>query len=553
MKTNTLLSFILFVTTLFSCQTNKESSVSIVIINARIWTGNTAQPWAESIAVSGDSLIFVGDTEGGKKLIGSATKVIDAQGQMVVPGFIDSHVHIMDGAFSLTSVQVRDVKTKEDFIKGIAEYAKTMPSGAWITGGTWDHQNWGGVLPEAAWIDSVTPNNPLWLMRGDGHMGIANSAALKLANISKTTKDIVGGEIIRNAMGEPTGILKDNAMDILLKVVADPPSEVKDKALDKALQLFASNGVTSVHHMGNWDELATFRRAHDRGDMKTRIYANVPLSTWARLRDEIAKNGRGDKWLRIGGLKGFVDGSLGSHTAAMLNPFTDKPTDKGLFITPLDSLMFYTDEADKSGLHLIVHAIGDRAIREQLNIFEKIEKQNGNKNQRFRIEHAQHIDPQDIPRFASLKIIASMQPYHAIDDGRWAEKVIGYERCRTTYAFKSLMDSGAQVAFGSDWYVAPPSPLKGIYAAVTRRTLDDKNPNGWIPEQKITVEQALRAYTMGAAYASFDEKIKGSLEVGKLADFVILEKDITKIAPETIRNVRVMATILGGKIVFESK
>ena len=553
MKTNTLLSFILFVTTLFSCQTNKESSVSIVIINARIWTGNTAQPWAESIAVSGDSLIFVGDTEGGKKLIGSATKVIDAQGQMVVPGFIDSHVHIMDGAFSLTSVQVRDVKTKEDFIKGIAEYAKTMPSGAWITGGTWDHQNWGGVLPEAAWIDSVTPNNPLWLMRGDGHMGIANSAALKLANISKTTKDIVGGEIIRNAMGEPTGILKDNAMDILLKVVADPPSEVKDKALDKALQLFASNGVTSVHHMGNWDELATFRRAHDRGDMKTRIYANVPLSTWARLRDEIAKNGRGDKWLRIGGLKGFVDGSLGSHTAAMLNPFTDKPTDKGLFITPLDSLMFYTDEADKSGLHLIVHAIGDRAIREQLNIFEKIEKQNGNKNQRFRIEHAQHIDPQDIPRFASLKIIASMQPYHAIDDGRWAEKVIGYERCRTTYAFKSLMDSGAQVAFGSDWYVAPPSPLEGIYAAVTRRTLDDKNPNGWIPEQKITVEQALRAYTMGAAYASFDEKIKGSLEVGKLADFVILEKDITKIAPETIRNVRVMATILGGKIVFESK
>ena len=553
MKTNTLLSFILFVTTLFSCQTNKESSVSIVIINARIWTGNTAQPWAESIAVSGDSLIFVGDTEGGKKLIGSATKVIDAQGQMVVPGFIDSHVHIMDGAFSLTSVQVRDVKTKEDFIKGIAEYAKTMPSGAWITGGTWDHQNWGGVLPEAAWIDSVTPNNPLWLMRGDGHMGIANSAALKLANISKTTKDIVGGEIIRNAMGEPTGILKDNAMDILLKVVADPPSEVKDKALDKALQLFASNGVTSVHHMGNWDELATFRRAHDRGDMKTRIYANVPLSTWARLRDEIAKNGRGDKWLRIGGLKGFVDGSLGSHTAAMLNPFTDKPTDKGLFITPLDSLMFYTDEADKSGLHLIVHAIGDRAIREQLNIFEKIEKQNSNKNQRFRIEHAQHIDPQDIPRFASLKIIASMQPYHAIDDGRWAEKVIGYERCRTTYAFKSLMDSGAQVAFGSDWYVAPPSPLEGIYAAVTRRTLDDKNPNGWIPEQKITVEQALRAYTMGAAYASFDEKIKGSLEVGKLADFVILEKDITKIAPETIRNVRVMATIVGGKIVFESK
>ncbi len=553
MKANTLICINLIISTLFSCQTNKETGVSLVVINAKVWTGNAAQPWAESIAVSGDSLVFVGDTEGGKKLVGSTTKLIDAHGQMVVPGFIDSHVHFLDGGFNLSSVQLRDAKTKAEFIKRIADFAKTVPEGTWIIGGDWDHQNWGGELPEAAWIDSVTPHNPLWLNRLDGHMNLANTAAMRLANISAATKNVAGGEIIRDAKGNPTGVFKDNAMNYIYKVVADPPSELKDLALENAMKFVASKGVTSVQNMGSWDELATFRRAQKRGTLTTRIYANVPLSTWATLRDEVAKNGYGDKWLRIGGLKGFVDGSLGSHTAAMLAPFSDKPTDSGFYITPLDSLFQYTLNADKNGLQVMVHAIGDRAIREQLNIFEKVEKQNGSRDRRFRIEHAQHIAPQDIARFATLKVIPSMQPYHCIDDGRWAEKVIGYERCRTTYAFKSLIDVGVQPAFGSDWFVAPPTPLEGIYAAVTRRTLDDKNPNGWIPEQKITAEQALRAYTMGAATASFEEKIKGSLEVGKLADFVVLEKDITKIAPETIRDVRIIATFLGGKAVFETK
>jgi predicted amidohydrolase YtcJ len=303
--------------------------------------------------------------------------------------------------------------------------------------------------------------------------------------------------------------------------------------------------------MGSWSDLAVFERAHRAGTLRTRIYAAVPLSTWARLRDTVAARGRGDVWLHIGGLKGFVDGSLGSHTAAMMRPFTDAPADTGLLVNTPEDLYAWTSAADKAGLQVIVHAIGDRAINLQLNIFERVERENGPRDRRFRIEHAQHIAPADIGRFARLGVIPSMQPYHAIDDGRWAEKVIGPERAKTTYAFRSLRDAGARLAFGSDWFVAPPTPLEGIYAAVTRRTLDDKHPDGWIPEQKITVDDALRAYTTGGAYASFEENEIGSLTIGKLADIVIIDRDLTKIPPETIRDARIDYTIVGGRIVYD--
>jgi predicted amidohydrolase YtcJ len=285
--------------------------------------------------------------------------------------------------------------------------------------------------------------------------------------------------------------------------------------------------------------------------MITRVYAVVPLASWERLRDTLAARGHGDSWVRIGGLKGFVDGSLGSHTAAFLEPFTDAPRDTGLFVNTPQDLYAWTSGADRAGLQVIVHAIGDRAIRTQLDIFGRVASEDGPRDRRFRIEHAQHIAPSDIPRFAQLGVIASMQPYHAIDDGRWAEKVIGTERIRTTYAFRSLRDSGARLAFGSDWFVAPPTPLEGIYAAVTRRTLDDRNPGGWVPEQKIGVEDALRAYTINGAYASFEEKEKGSIERGKLADFTLVDRDLTRIAPETIRDAHVVMTIVGGRVVYE--
>jgi hypothetical protein len=275
------------------------------------------------------------------------------------------------------------------------------------------------------------------------------------------------------------------------------------------------------------------------------------IGRWSALKEQTDREGKGDRWVSTGGVKAFVDGSLGSHTAAFIDPYTDLPTDSGLFVNSEEDLYNWVSNADKSGLQVAIHAIGDRAINVLLNIYERVEKENGERDRRFRIEHAQHISPGDIARFAQLNVIASMQPYHAIDDGRWAEEYIGPERSKTTYAFRSLLDAKATVAFGSDWPVAPATPLEGIYGAVTRRTLDDQNPDGWVPEQKISVEEALRAYTKDAAYASFEEEFKGTLEPGKLADFVILDHDITTADPVTIRDIKVLQTYVGGKKVFD--
>jgi predicted amidohydrolase YtcJ len=530
----------------------QSGPVTLAVVNARVWTGDTARPWAEALAARGDRIAAVGSSAAVRKLAGNA-RIIDAGGKLVVPGFIDSHVHFVDGGFRLSSVQLRDAKTPAEFIARIKAFAATAPKGAWITGGDWDHELWGGELPRRDWIDSVTPNNPVWVNRLDGHMALANSAALSAAKVTKASKDVAGGTIVRGANGEPTGVLKDNAMDAVYAAAPSPPPELEDRALDAAMAYVAAQGVTSVHNMGSWNDLAIFDRAKSANRLRTRIYAAVPISTWEKLRDTVAARGRGDAWLRIGALKGFVDGSLGSHTAAMLEPFTDAPNDTGLFVNTPENLYQWVSGADKAGLNLIVHAIGDKAIRTQLDIFERVAKENGPRDRRFRIEHAQHIAPPDIPRFAKIGVIASMQPYHAIDDGRWAEKVIGPERAKGTYAFRSLRDAGATLAFGSDWFVAPPTPLEGIYAAVTRRTLDDRNPSGWVPEQKITVDDALRAYTRGGAYASFDEREKGILATGALADFAILDRDITQIPPEQIRDAHVTLTAVGGRVVFEAK
>ncbi len=535
-----------------------SGAVTLAVVNAKVWTGNPQRPWADAVAISSERIAAVGSSAEVRKIAGDA-EVIDAAGQMVVPGFIDAHVHFVDGGFGLSSVQLRDAKTKEDFIGRIAAFAKTVPAGTWITNGDWDHTLWGGELPSKQWIDSVTPNNPVFVNRLDGHMSLANSLALNAAKVTRNTPTPSGGEIVKDASGEPTGVLKDNAAGLVSSVQLAPSTELEDRALDAAMKYVASHGVTSVHNMGvlgprgPWNELAVFERARAANRLTTRIYAAVPLGEWQRLRDTVAARGRGDHWLKFGALKGFVDGSLGSHTAAMFEGFTDAPNDKGLFITAPETLYTWVKGADSAGLHVIVHAIGDRAINTQLGIFERVAKENGPRDRRFRIEHAQHVGPNDLGRFAELGVIPSMQPYHAIDDGRWAGKVIGADRSSRTYAFRSLLDQKAQLAFGSDWFVAPASPIEGIYAAVTRRTIDEKNPGGWVPAQRITVEEALRAYTAGSAYAGFDEKDRGSLEVGKLADLAIIDRDLTTIAPEAIREAKVVRTIVGGKTVFERR
>lgn len=525
---------------------------ALAIVNARVWTGDASRPWADAVLVNGERIEAVGSSAEIRKRAKDA-RVIDAKGRMVTPGFIDAHVHFLDGGFALSSVKLRDATTKAEFIGRIKAFAATVLKGAWIFNGDWDHTNWGGELPERSWIDSVTPENPVWINRLDGHMNLANSLALKAAGITRETNDVAGGTVVRDASGEPTGIFKDNAMDLVWRVVPEPDISLSLRALDTAMTYVAERGVTTVHHMGTWSDLAVFERAHKAGALRTRISAAVPLATWQRLRDTVAARGHGDAWLHIGGLKGFVDGSLGSHTAAMLDPFSDAPNDRGLFVNTPEHLYAWTKAADAAHLQVMVHAIGDRAIRTQLDIYERVEKENGPRDRRFRIEHAQHIAPADIPRFGKLGVIASMQPYHAIDDGRWADKVIGAERAKGTYAFRSLLDQGATLAFGSDWFVAPPTPLEGIYAAVTRRTLDDKHPGGWVPEQKITVDEALRAYTKGGARAGFQDRDLGELKAGRLADLVMIDRDITRIPSETIREAHVVLTMVGGRIVYQRK
>jgi predicted amidohydrolase YtcJ len=551
---SSILFFVLAMMTAFTLPAlagAQSAPVSLAVVNARIWTGNPKRPWAEAIAVRGDRIAAVGSSAEIRKMTGASAKVIDAHGQMLVPGFNDAHVHIISAGRGLASVKLRDARTPAEFIARIKAYAKTIPRGAWITDGDWDHTLWGGELPTRQWIDSVSPDNPVWVTRLDGHMSVANSAALAAARVTKATPDVEGGVIVRDASGEPTGLLKDNAQGLVDDSLPDPPAEVADRSFEAAMHFLAARGVTSVQNMGySWYDLTVFERAHKAGRMITRMYAVMPLASWEKLRDTVAARGHGDEWVRIGGLKGFVDGSLGSHTAAMLEPFSDAPKDTGLFVTPPESLYARTSGADKAGLQVMVHAIGDRAIRIQLDNFERVEKENGKRDRRFRIEHAKHIAPSDIPRFGTLGDIASMQPYHEMDDGRWAEAVIGRERSKTTYAFKSILDVGARLAFGSDWSVAPPTPIEGIYGAVTRETLDGKHPGGWIPEQKIKVEDALRAYTSGSAYASFEENIKGTLEPNKLADFVLIDRDLTRIPPAQIRDAHIMMTVVGGRVVY---
>lgn len=545
---NKVLSFLIVMVVATTCTSPPKADL---VVYGKIWTGNPLQTWAEGLAVLGDSVVAVGTRSEIGKFQGAQTRVLQApEGGMITPGFIDAHTHFVDGGFRLSSVQLRDAKTKEEFIARIKAYALQQEQGVWITGGDWDHENWGGELPSKDWIDSISQNNPVWINRLDGHMALANTAALKAAGMDEKVKDVPGGTIVR-AKGKITGIFKDNAQFYVDNAVTRPTTGQEDRALDSAMHYVASKGVTSVHNMSGYYE--AFKRAREQNRLTTRIYAGRPLTGWRELAAEIKSNAPGDKWLRIGSLKAFVDGSLGSHTAAFFRAFDDSPADSGFLVVEKDQLASLVHSADSAGLHLMVHAIGDKAIRTLLDIYQQVAAQNGTRDRRFRIEHAQHIHPDDMARFGQLQVIASMQPYHAIDDGRWAEKIIGSERAKTTYAFRSLLDSGAVVAFGSDWFVAPPTPLEGIYAAVTRRTLDDKNPNGWVADQKISVEEALKAYTIHAAFASFEESIKGSLTPGKLADFVVLEKDITQISPTEIRDVKVLATVVGGRVVFEKK
>lgn len=548
-------NLVLLLSLFFVFQTTAVAQVyaDLVVVNGNIHTMGAKRSIVTSIAALNGYIIAVGSNADTKALIGPATRVIDAKGKLVIPGFNDAHVHFTSGGFQLSLIDLRSAASQAEFAERIKTYVAKLKPGDWVLGGRWDHENWKpNDLPTRQLIDAVAPNNPVFVHRLDGHMAVANSLALKLAGVTKDTKEVEGGLIVRDANGEPTGVLKDTAMSLVDRVIPDPTFEQKLKAAQDATDYAASLGVTSVQDMTAMD-VGVYQELLRTGKLKTRIYAGAVLAEWQKQANAGIRAAFGNPMLRVGTLKGYADGSLGSRTAWFFEPYHDDPSTSG--IPRADVLTTMKDDvknADKRGLQVMIHAIGDRSNATILDIYEKVFSEDGPRDRRFRIEHAQHLRQQDIPRFGKLGVVASMQPVHLTDDGRWAGTRLDAERLKGTYAFRSLLDSGAHLACGTDWSVAPLNPLFGVYAAVTRRTTDGKNPNGWIPEQKITIDEAVKCYTTGSAYAEFQESIKGTLEVGKLADMVVLSDDIFKIDPPKIAEVKVLFTVVDGKVVYET-
>ncbi len=526
-----------------------------LVVYGKTWTGDSTHPLAGAVATRGDTIIAVGDSAEIARLVGPKTEVLHAGAGLVAPGFMDAHVHFLDAGFQLTSVDLRDADSPLELIRRVQAFALERPPGEWIIGGDWDHERWAGApLPSRQWIDSVSPRNPVFISRLDGHMALANTLALRAAGITRATRDIAGGIIVREPRtGEPTGILKDRAQDPVYDAMPARSEAQVDAALRRATEFAHSRGVTAVGSVSvDWPQVAGLLRARERGELAIRVALYPPLSDWRRVADSLRVRGPGDDWLRLAGVKGYVDGSLGSTTALFFESYSDDPTSSGLLVTPEDSLRSEIGRADSAGLQVAVHAIGERANALVLDIFDSLAKAHGPRDRRFRIEHAQHLRQQDVRRMATQSVVASMQPAHIIDDGNWAGKRLG-PRVSDAYLFRSLRDAGVVLAFGSDWTVAPLDPILGIYAAVTRRTADGKNPGGWIPEQKVSVEEALRAYTVGSAFSAFAEATRGKLEPGYRADLVVVDRDLLSVPPATLDQAQVRATVVAGRVVFRAE
>ena len=554
MKSKFAFCFLLIMTAL-DANAEPKPSATLIVTNAAVYTVDKQQPKAQAVAVIGDRIAAVGSSADINLWRGPQTKIIDAGGKLLLPGFNDAHVHFIQGGAQLEQVQLTDVTTPEEFAKRVAVQVKKTPKGEWILGGRWDETKWAKQeLPTKALVDPVSSDIPIFVERYDGHEALANSLAMKLAGVDAKTPDVPGGVIVRDAGGNPTGIFKDAAMPLIYKAIPPMAQEQRLRAARAAMKHAVSVGVTSVQHMNpEFADVAAYSELAEKGELTTRIYAAPMETDWRDQAKVGIRRAWGSSYLRLGAVKGYADGSLGSRTAYMFEPFNDDPGNRGLLsdeMHPPSAMRDRLMQADAAGLQLRVHAIGDRGISMILDIFSDIEIDHGYHDQRFAVEHAQHMAQTDFERFAKLHVIASMQPYHAIDDGRWAEGRLGHDRARYSYAWHSFLDHGVALAFGTDWPVAPLDPILGLYAAVTRATLDGKNPGGWIPEEKITLPEAIEAYTMGAAFAEFQEREKGSITPGKLADMVILNDNIFDLKPEAIRNVKVKTTILGGKVVY---
>ena len=531
---------------------------TIYYVHGRIYTNDPAQPWAEAMAVTDEKISCIGkldhvllDCGGGQE--GAIT--VQLKGQFVMPGFNDAHVHLGGAAADILAVPLMGVPSVEELQKLVAAAAARHKQGEWITGGGWDHTLWSEKkFPNRQQLDAVAPKNPVILTHISGHVAVANSLALKSAEIDKTTTNPPGGEIERDGFGEPTGMLKEHAAMSLVTVrIPDPPVEVRRHGIELVLENVAKNGVTSAQDYSDWEDFKVYRQLKEDGKLTVRITEWLPFGTPLNdLQNMRAQGGTRDPWLKTGALKAFTDGAMGSRTAAMLEPYSDDPSTSGILTSDPEKLRVMAIERDRAGFQLAFHAIGDRANRIALDVFEAVAQANGPRDRRDRIEHAQVVAPEDFLRFAKLNVIASMQPSHQTTDMRWAEERIGRERIKGAYAWATMLKVGVRLAFGTDYDVEPVSPFRGLYACVTRERPEGGPKNGWEPQEKISLDECIRAYTSGSAYAQFEEGKKGELKQGEYADFIILSNDPTKLPPAQFTKTRVLRTVVGGQTVYES-
>jgi predicted amidohydrolase YtcJ len=556
----------------------------LVLLNARVWTGGEQIPWATAVAIRGNRIVYVGKKQEAEAFIRKGqTRVLDLKGKLVLPGFIDNHVHFAQAGRLLLGLNLLDVNEPKELRKRAGEAAARLPAGAWLVGGDWGaYAQWSKdssgatsssrvaseFLPTKDLIDAVTGDHPTLISRFDQQLFLANSLALKAAGITRDTPDPEGGSIERDASGEPNGLLRGAAAQLVRKVIP-PPSYAQRKAEAlRALEEMRRWGVTSVHdNVANFDQLQLLYDLQKSGELTARFWARMWLSEWERVRDYIREHnlpavsgGWGDDYIRLGGLKAWVDGIMGNSSALFFEPYSNNSESSGRLrdvMFPEGNLYRLIKGADAAGFTVTVHAIGDKANRILLDTYEQVFRDNPPRERRHRVVHAQVVEADDFPRFGALKLVAEVQPYHCIDDMRWMQERIG-PRARTAYAFRTLRESGAVMSFGSDWpgtnaSYYPINPLLGIYAAVSRQTLKGSPPDGWFPSERLPLEPAVRFFTVNNAWITFEEKSKGSIKEGKLADLVVLDHDIFVVPASEWLETQVVYTIFDGRIVYERK
>lgn len=531
---------------------------SLLFKHGPIWTADPSRPRAQAVLTEGDRILRVGDEAELEKLATAETRIIDLDGALLLPGFIDCHTHFLKGGYALSRIQLRDVTSREAFAERIAAKVAELEKGSWILDGHWDHERFSPPgLPDRSWIDRVSPDHPVCVHRYDLHSALLNSLALRTSGITKDTVAPDGGEIEKDPRtGEPTGIIRDAALDLVAPHIPRPSRKAAWAAAEAALRHAARLGVTSVHDMSDAASIAVYRELLGAGRLTARISVYRPITEMDAFDPANVRVPADNGMIRVAGMKGFADGGVGSHSAYFFEPYADNPDTSGYpsrEMFPEGIMEERILKADRAGLQVTVHAIGDKANALVCDIYGRVLERNGRRDRRWRIEHVQHVRPGELARIAALGVIPSVQPYHAVAEADWVEKRVGKERARMTYAFRSLLDGGGRLAFGSDWPVVPLNPLLGIHAAVTRQTEDGKNPRGWHPDQRIPLEAALLAFTRNGARAEFMEDEKGSIEPGKLADLVVLDRDIFAAAPERIKDARAVLTVVGGRVVHEAR